>query len=511
MLLNSWGADMYVLISPPLQEFLHDVFPNVSCQILAEFTTTSQQSGTEVNLMLGMFDDPFSASDVAKEIKSASALKALIDKVPVNRFTATSLREPEYPDYYGTLELHHCDIVELLVEMIEEPRFQGHWQFEPVLDVREGKRYYSDYVTGKHFEHMYNVVIRDGQHSGTALCAVGMVSDATCISLTSGMSVHPVYVFPFNLSPVVRWKKGGIRLAGLMPKVLGTPGQMKREQHKRDRLRVFHAGLSLLVKSLESKGNGVFCKLQLPSQAERRLVFFHLAVYLGDNPEMSKVCLVYEGVKAQVPCNNCFCPGDRLHETELVYPRRNKKHAISLLRQMAVMVNDTTRGNVTRLEAFSKKWSMHPGIPFWLHTPFCDPYKIPPERLHFMDAGIIAWVISALVCMIRVLFKGAEQNAKIRELDRRFQSIPKFPGLRVFTQGVSTCCKYTVVRPLADKPRMWSFRVFKGQKNQRFSQFGRPVDLCWNGLILPKRIRMERDGTRSKLISILLLVTVILM
>jgi hypothetical protein len=395
--------------------------------------------------MLGMFDDPFSASDVAKEIKSASALKALIDKVPVNRFTATSLREPEYPDYYGTLELHHCDIVELLVEMIEEPRFQGHWQFEPVLDVREGKRYYSDYVTGKHFEHMYNVVIRDGQHSGTALCAVGMVSDATCISLTSGMSVHPVYVFPFNLSPDVRWKKGGIRLAGLMPKVLGTPGQMKREQHKKDRLRVFHAGLSLLVKSLESKGNGVFCKLQLPSQAERRLVFFHLAVYLGDNPEMSKVCLVYEGVKAQVPCNNCFCPSDRLHETELVYPRRNKKHAISLQRQMAVMVNDTTRGNVTRLEAFSKKWSMHPGIPFWLHTPFCDPYKIPPERLHFMDAGIIAWVISALVCMIRVLFKGAEQNAKIRELDRRFQSIPKFPGLRVFTQGVSTCCKYTAV------------------------------------------------------------------
>ena len=72
-------------------------------------------------------------------------------------------------------------------------------------------------------------------------------------------------------------------------------------QRKRNRLRVFHAGLSLLVKSLESKGNGVFCKLQLPSRAERRLVFFHLAAYLGDNPEMSEVCLVYEVVKAQVP------------------------------------------------------------------------------------------------------------------------------------------------------------------------------------------------------------------
>jgi hypothetical protein len=112
---------------------------------------------------------------------------------------------------------------------------------------------------------------------------------------------------------------------------------------------------------------------------------------------------------------------------------------------MAVMVNDTTKGSVGRLKRFSEKWSMHPGVPFWLHTPFCDPYKIPPERLHFMDAGIIAWVISALVCMIRVLWKGAEQNAKVRELDRRFQSIPKFPGLRVFTQGVSTCCKYTAV------------------------------------------------------------------
>ncbi len=59
---------------PPSQEFLIDVFLTVSCQILGEFTTAAQQSRTEIKLLLGMMDEPFLASDVAKEIKSAAAL-----------------------------------------------------------------------------------------------------------------------------------------------------------------------------------------------------------------------------------------------------------------------------------------------------------------------------------------------------------------------------------------------------------------------------------------------------
>ncbi len=60
---------------PPSQEFLTDVFLTVSCQILGEFTTTAaQQSRTEIKLLLGMMDEPFLASDVAKELKSAAAL-----------------------------------------------------------------------------------------------------------------------------------------------------------------------------------------------------------------------------------------------------------------------------------------------------------------------------------------------------------------------------------------------------------------------------------------------------
>jgi hypothetical protein len=86
---------------------------------------------------------------------------------------------------------------------------------------------------------------------------------------------------------------------------------------------------------------------------------------------------------------------------------------------------------------------MHPVVPFWLLTPYCDPFRIPPDRLHAVDAGVVKWLISCLVCLLRVLYRGQQQNAKIAEFDRRFQSIPKFPGLRVFANGVSNCAKYT--------------------------------------------------------------------
>ena len=134
-----------------------------------------------------------------------------------------------------------------------------------------------------------------------------------------------------------------------------------------------------------------------------------------------------------------------LQDVEEEWPRRTKKQAISLLRRMAEMLQDTSRGCVGRLDRFCDHWSMHPGVPFWLHTPFFDPFKMPPERLHALDSGLVSWFVICLVTLIRLMYngRGLEINRNITEFDWRFQSIPRFSSLRIFQNGVCDCAKYT--------------------------------------------------------------------
>ena len=303
--------------------------------------------------------------------------------------------------------------------------------------MRAGTRYASEYVSGTHYENMYNVYAADGAY----VCAVGLVSDATVISMSGSLSVHPMYCFLYNVSSEIRWKKGGVRLCALLPAVPGTPPQRRLDQHAKDRREVFHAAITHIVKRLETAGAVRY----VDRGGIPRIVYMHLVAYLGDYPEMCKVCLCYEGVNAQAPCNNCTCPTDKLQDVEEEWPRRTKKQAISLLRRMAEMLQDTSRGCVGRLDRFCDHWSMHPGVPFWLHTPFFDPFKMPPERLHALDSGLVSWFVICLVTLIRLTYKGrgTEINRKITEFDWRFQSIPRFPSILIFQNGVSNCAKYT--------------------------------------------------------------------
>jgi hypothetical protein len=218
--------------------FLADIFPNISAQILAEFATTILASKNDIKLLLAMLAEPFSAKEVAAEVKSAQQLQAMIDSVPTNQFEETSLRRDEYPEWYGPLTMYHCDLVKLVVDQLQDPRFQGHFQFEPQIEYdAAGQRVYSSYVSSKHYEAMYyDVIVASGAMQGSVVAAVGLVSDATVTSLTGSITVHPIYAFLLNLSPAVRWKKGGLRLVGLLPQIGGTPPQKRQSSFRKDKL-----------------------------------------------------------------------------------------------------------------------------------------------------------------------------------------------------------------------------------------------------------------------------------
>ena len=55
-----------------------------------------------------------------------------------------------------------------------------------------------------------------------------------------------------------------------------------------------------------------------------------------------------------------------------------------------------------------------------------------PDRMHHLDLGLFHYQIDHT----RVLLKNQHGNLLIDEVDRRLAAIPRFPGLKIFTNGL---------------------------------------------------------------------------
>lgn len=89
-----------------------------------------------------------------------------------------------------------------------------------------------------------------------------------------------------NLKSAVRWKKGAVRLVGLIPKLRGTPAERRRKQFKKDKLEVWHRAMEVIARDIEEEGQ----RGLLPAaDGTVHSYEMHVAQFLGDYPEVSTV------------------------------------------------------------------------------------------------------------------------------------------------------------------------------------------------------------------------------
>ncbi|EKM74821.1 hypothetical protein AGABI1DRAFT_47382 [Agaricus bisporus var. burnettii JB137-S8] len=254
---------------------------------------------------------------------------------------------------------------------------------------------------------------------GATLVPVIIGSDKTQLTSMSGdKQAYPVYLSLGNIPQETR-RKASSRTMVLIGYIPVTKLEcFSHERRSREGHQLFHQCMETMFEPLRESGKlGVVMKC---ADGKKRRIHPILAAYIADYPEQCLVCCCKENT-----CPTCTVlpiqRGDPLHS-----PPRDPDQTLCVL---------VAKMNGFRPSEF-EKWSLRAVKPFWRHLPHCNIFtSITPDILHQLHKGIfkdhlVSWTTEAMA-------------GGIREVDRRFKSMPKHFSIRHFKNGISSTSQWT--------------------------------------------------------------------
>jgi hypothetical protein len=389
-------------------------------------------------------------------------------------WTSATLNVPpalkkENSGWNSPLTFHYRNALECIQSLFGQPSLLEHMEYGPkrIFDG-QGNRIYTDLSSSNWWWET-----QEKLPDGALVLPVILGSDATQLSVLSGTAkAWPVYISIGNIPKDIRYigRQQSLMLLGYLPiphckslapikhfgtdsvtEILGGEKEASDPLYLEWKRSVFHQALRVMIEPLfQPAREGIL--LPGPDTLLRNC-FPILSVYIADYPEQVLLTLIKYG-----SCPKCKVPSNIIANDLSIYPPHSQ-HSNNVLRQ-TLSAQDL--------------WAQHQLIniiPFTTSWPYSDIHvAISPDILHQIFKGVFKHVMTWVGDHIRVKYKMTIKAAQA-ELDRRFQQMLPWPGLKPFNKGISAVKTWQgheqrdmmrvylgVINGLVDDEIMWAVR-----------------------------------------------------
>ncbi|GES98220.1 hypothetical protein GLOIN_2v1783703 [Rhizophagus clarus] len=240
--------------------------------------------------------------------------------------------------------------------------------------------------------------------------------NATTTDTLGKSQLHPIYITLGNIPIWRRNKQDAKQLLGYLPILEAANKDLVRD--------TFHKSLRHLLEPIILLKDGI----DLFINNENTWFYPRVSTIIADWPEAASFCLVYKSSNSNLPCHSCLVKRENLANIDLsvndVILRTHdemRKH----------FENDTQR-SVCIESVHNFFWDL-PNINIYLAT--------VPNRMHHLDLGLFRYQI-IFTCDI-LKSQHVNGNKLVEEVDRRLAAISRFPGIKIFSNGLQSIARLT--------------------------------------------------------------------
>ncbi|KAL0565589.1 hypothetical protein V5O48_016435 [Marasmius crinis-equi] len=320
-----------------------------------------------------------------------------------------------------TYKLVKRDVQQLFHEQMKEPGFFSPSTFNktPYRQFnQQGERVRSNIMSADWAWKQCDIIAEDPNTHGAMFVPVAAGSDKTTVSVATGhQEYHPVYASPCNLTNVTRRTHPfGLTPVGFLVIPKTTASQRKKPQYQTFVRQLYHASLSAIFEPLRE--NMTTPEVVLCPDGHFRRVIYGLGPYIADYPEQVWLSGIVSGW-----CAKCTNPPDQLDR-----PNANRR---------------TTKKTEFIVQKFDPgiAWDDYgirsDVVPFTVDFPRADIHELlSPDLLHQVIKGtfkdhLVEWTNQ----WVLENYPKAEALEILKDINRRINAVPAFPGLRRFPDG----------------------------------------------------------------------------
>ncbi|RHZ81509.1 hypothetical protein Glove_120g85 [Diversispora epigaea] len=277
--------------------------------------------------------------------------------------------------------------------------------------------------------------------SSACILSLILYSDATTTDTLEKSSLHPIYISLENISTWRRNKEDAKQLLGYFL-ILFIKNEKEKTSPEFKKLvrETFHKSLKFLLDPLFENENGIDYKIN------NRIIWFFLKIstIIGDWPEACTYSLTYKSASSNFPCHFCLVQKNDLIDT-ILEPVENYFWNILNLNIYAATV---------------------------------------PDRMHHLDLGLYHYQIE--------FTKGILERSSIDKMNERIETIPRYPGLKIFSKGLQSIARLTASEH-RDLMKVIVF-VVDGLLSNDLSE----VYVKWNEMYILSRLEIFKESDLEK-------------